>query len=55
VGRLTEYKSMIETKLIPSDNDFLMQSPSLGLSDKKTIIKIRANQRKLKREKGKTI
>lgn len=55
MGRLTEYKAMIETKLIPSDNDFLMQSPSLGLSDKKIIINIRSNQRKLKREKEKAI
>ena len=49
MGRLTEYKAMIEIRLIPSDTDFLMLSPSLGLNDKKAIKKIRVNDRKLKR------
>ena len=44
--RFTEYKIMVEKKEIPSDNDFLMRAPHLGLSDKKKIIEIRATQRK---------
>lgn len=48
MGRLSEYKVMLGRSTLPSDDSFLMQAPSLGLSDKKIIIKIRANQRKLK-------
>ena len=49
MGRATEYKVMIEIKRIPSDTDFLMLAPSLGLEDKKIIKRLRVNDRRLKR------
>ena len=53
MGRLTEYKAMIEIKDIPSDTDFKSLCPSLGLRDKKIIIEIRKNQRALAKAKKK--
>ncbi len=48
MGRFTEFKVMIDKKLIPADNDFLMEAPSLGLKDKEEIKRVRANHRKFK-------
>ena len=47
--RLSEYRFMIEIDRIPSDTDFLMLVPHLGLDDKKKIILIRRQLKKNKR------
>ena len=48
MSRATEYLEMINTKSMPSDNDFLMLCPSLGLSDKKIIKEMRKDSRMAK-------
>ncbi len=50
MGRVTEYRAMVEIPLIPSDTDFLMLCPSLGLQDKKIVKQLRVDDRRNKRD-----
>ena len=53
MGRLTEYKYLIEAKELPSETECLCLCPSLSVRDRNIVKKIRKQQRILDRESKK--